>query len=134
MHGEGGSLVDRTVSRDYETRQICAQTTSLSPFVVAVAPAAPTAASVTIGGRALTADGRAIRNVMIQMTDASGATRTAITSAFGYYRFPNVEAGETVILTARGKSYSFSQPTRVVNATEDAAEINFVAYQSETRR
>lgn len=42
LHGEGGLLVDRTVlaphanAPDYETRRICAETTSLSPFVAAV--------------------------------------------------------------------------------------------------
>ncbi len=90
--------------------------------------AAPTAASVTLSGRAVTSTGRGIRNVIIQMTDASGTTRTAMTSAFGYYRFNDVAAGATYILTARGKTYRFDQPTQVVSLSEDAAEINFVAY------
>lgn len=34
LHGEGGSWVDRTVSRDYAAGTICAITESLSPFVV----------------------------------------------------------------------------------------------------
>lgn len=97
------------------------------------APAAPTAAAVTISGRAITSTGRGITNVMIQLTDAGGVTRTALTSAFGYYRFADVQAGETVIISAYGKSYSFSQPTQVVNAFEDTAEINFVAYPTEER-
>ena len=68
------------------------------------------------------------------MTGADGKTRTAVTSAFGYYKFANVAAGETYVLTARGKMYAFNEPTQIVNATEDAAEINFVAYPSEVRR
>lgn len=35
LHGENGVFVDRTISRDYPTRTICATTSSLSPFVVA---------------------------------------------------------------------------------------------------
>ena len=39
LHGEGANLVDRTLSHDYLKREICAQVTSLSPFVLAQAPA-----------------------------------------------------------------------------------------------
>lgn len=92
---------------------------------------APTAAAVTISGRAVTDTGIGIRNVRISLTDAAGNVRTVQTSAFGYYRFTQVQAGETCILSAAGKRYTFSQPTQVVNAGEDVAEINFVAYPSD---
>ena len=35
LHNEGGTLVDRTNSRDFATKKICARVTSLSPFAVA---------------------------------------------------------------------------------------------------
>ncbi|MEP6902870.1 MAG: FG-GAP-like repeat-containing protein [Actinomycetota bacterium] len=35
LHGEGATLVNRTFSRNYAAREICAQTNSLSPFVLA---------------------------------------------------------------------------------------------------
>jgi hypothetical protein len=35
LHNEGGTLVDRTSSRDFASKKICARVTSLSPFVVA---------------------------------------------------------------------------------------------------
>jgi probable HAF family extracellular repeat protein len=35
LHGEAGAWVDRTVSRDFATGQLCARVTSLSPFVIA---------------------------------------------------------------------------------------------------
>jgi hypothetical protein len=38
LHQESGALVDRTISQDFPTRTICAQTDSLSPFVIASAP------------------------------------------------------------------------------------------------
>ena len=38
LHGEGGVLVDRTVSRDFAAKQVCARVSSLSPFVVAISP------------------------------------------------------------------------------------------------
>jgi hypothetical protein len=34
LHGENGIWVDRTTSRDFSTRTICANTTSLSPFAI----------------------------------------------------------------------------------------------------
>jgi hypothetical protein len=66
-----------------------------SGFFTAVA-LAPTAATVTIGGRVLTYDGRGIRNVILTMTDSSGANRTARTTAFGYYRFSDVPAARLI--------------------------------------
>jgi hypothetical protein len=35
LHGENGALVDRTTSRDFASRTICATVSSLSPFVIA---------------------------------------------------------------------------------------------------
>ncbi len=41
LHGEPPDLVDRTISRDYAKREICAQVTSLSPFVLAQSAPSP---------------------------------------------------------------------------------------------
>lgn len=91
------------------------------------APLAPTAAMVTVSGRAMSSAGRGIRNVVIRMTDVSGNVRTATTTAFGYYRFAAVEAGETYIITATGKRSTFSQPSHVLNIYEDTDGINFIS-------
>jgi hypothetical protein len=103
-----------------------------SPFAVTsgfhnFSPLAPTAATVTVGGRVLTTNGRGIRNVLIVMTNANGAIRTVLSSAFGYYQFIDVAAGETYIFTARGKRFSFTEPTRVVSISEDITDLNFIA-------
>jgi subtilisin-like proprotein convertase family protein len=89
--------------------------------------AAPTAGEVTIGGRAISAKGRGISNVTITLTDAAGVVRTARTTAFGRYRFTNVIAGQTYVMTARGKRFSFSQPTQVLNIGKDTPNIDFTA-------
>jgi hypothetical protein len=91
---------------------------------------APTAASVSVSGRVLTASGKGIRNVQITLTDSSGNTRTAISTTSGYYRFDNVTAGGTYIITAKGKRYEFNQPAQVINVTEDIVDINFTAIVS----
>ncbi|MGI8639953.1 MAG: choice-of-anchor Q domain-containing protein [Pyrinomonadaceae bacterium] len=88
---------------------------------------APTAASVTVGGRVLTASGRGIRNVYITMTDLNGNSRLAVSTAFGYYRFEDVAAGETYIISASAKRYLFGQPSQVLNINEDNSDVNFIA-------
>ncbi|GIU81828.1 MAG: hypothetical protein KatS3mg006_0892 [Pyrinomonadaceae bacterium] len=86
-----------------------------------------TAASVTLMGRVMTADGRGIRNALVTMIESNGNVRTVVTGPFGYYRFTDVEAGQTVILMVTSKRFTFDQPTQVVTVTEEMKEVNFVA-------
>ena len=88
---------------------------------------APTAATVSISGRAMTATGRGIKNVLICLTDGGGNVRNAYTTTFGYYRFDDVAAGEIYVITAKGKRYEFSPPAQVINVNEDTVDINFTA-------
>jgi len=85
-----------------------------------------TAAAVTLGGRVTTASGRGIRNARIAITDMQGTTRTALTNAFGYYRFKDVPAGE-YIFSITTKRYRFNQSSQVRNILEDTGDMNFVA-------
>jgi Divergent InlB B-repeat domain len=48
LHTEGSTLVDRTSSRDFATRTVCAKTDSLSPFTVALAQSAPPQSLLTV--------------------------------------------------------------------------------------
>ncbi len=75
----------------------------------------------------MTASGRGIVNVRLTLTDSSGEVRTATTTSFGYYRFDDVQAGETYILSAAGKRYTFSQPVLVLSINEDTEAVNFIA-------
>ncbi len=86
-----------------------------------------TAATVSISGRVMTASGRGIVNVRLTLTDSSGEVRTATTTSFGYYRFDDVQAGETYILSAAGKRYTFSQPVQVLYINEETDAVNFIA-------
>jgi hypothetical protein len=90
----------------------------------------PTAASVTVGGRVQTAKGQGIRNVQVTLIGANGETRTTISSAFGFYRFADVVAGETYIFSVRAKQYTFSQQTQARSIFEDINDVNFVADKS----
>lgn len=88
---------------------------------------APTAASVTVGGRVTTADGRGIRNAHVTILHSSGESRTTVTGAFGYYRFADVEAGASYIISVSSKRFSFFNAVQILNLTEERDDINFIA-------
>jgi hypothetical protein len=89
--------------------------------------ATPTAASVTVGGRLLTAQGRGIANARVRLTEVDGNVRTVSTGAFGYYRFSDVSAGQTVILEVFSKRFGFANSIRVMNVTEEITDADFLA-------
>ena len=75
----------------------------------------------------MTVTRRGISNILIRLTDGDGHTRFAETSTFGYYRFAEVNAGENYIITAKGKRFEFSQPTRVLDVNEYTSDVNFIS-------
>lgn len=75
-----------------------------------------TAAAVEVGGRALTANGSGIPQAVIYLTDQNGQTRTAKTNSFGYFKFDEVEVGQTYIFNAFSKSHQFL--TRVITVQD----------------
>lgn len=85
---------------------------------------APTAATVSVSGR-VTAGRRGISRARVSITDASGATRFAVTNSLGNYRFTDVPAGETYTFNVQAKRYRFD--TQVLNLSEDSNSINFTA-------
>lgn len=88
---------------------------------------APTAASVSVGGRVLTASGRGISGATVSLIDATGNARQARTNSFGYYRFDDVAAGQTVVVQARHKRYEFAP--QVLSIAEEINNLNFTAAQ-----
>jgi hypothetical protein len=76
--------------------------------------------------------GRPDRNLIFTLVGdpaagADGTARFVLTNNFGYYNFVEIEAGQTVIISVRAKQITFSQPTLVLNVSEDTGEINFVS-------
>lgn len=86
---------------------------------------APTAANVTVSGRVLRADGRAIPNVRIRYTDAQGISRSTITNQFGYFEFAEVEAGQTYLFQATAKGFNFNP--QVLSVNDDLTDLTFTA-------
>jgi hypothetical protein len=56
-----------------------------------------------------------------------GVTRIASTNTFGHYRFENVRAGESYVLSASSRRYTFAEPTRLVSVADDLTGIDFLA-------
>lgn len=129
--GGGQSSAGGNFSIDGTIGQAVAGTNSTnSPFAVqggfwTAAPLAPTSASVTVSGRVLVDNRRGLRNARVVITDGRGSPRIATTSAFGYFRFNDVAAGETYIFTVQSKSYIFAP--QVLFVGEDINEIVFNA-------
>jgi hypothetical protein len=116
----GGSLVDTDTGSDFAA-------TAANPCTIGTVMAAPTAASVTVTGRVISANGRGIRNVLVTMVDASGESRTVVTSILGYFRFTDVPAGQTYTLSAFAKRYTFSRQSQALSIFEDTTDVIFVA-------
>ena len=92
---------------------------------------APTAASVSVSGRVSDANGNGISRARVILTDSNGETRYAFTSSFGYFRFDEVEVGETYIFEIRHKRYQFAP--QVLTIHEAVEDLNFVADSSAFR-
>lgn len=87
----------------------------------------PTSANVSVGGRVSTDEGAGISRVIVTLTNGAGVSRSVTTNTFGNYRFDNVAAGETYILTVNNKKYLFTDSPRVVNVQNDVMDVDFRA-------
>jgi subtilisin-like proprotein convertase family protein len=85
----------------------------------------PTAANVYVAGRVFDSDGRAVSRANVSLVDGQSGVRTAITNAFGYYRFENVPVGQSYVLNINSKRFSFAP--QFVNVTDNIDDLNFTA-------
>ncbi len=85
----------------------------------------PTAANATIQGRVLNSLGRGISRAFVSITDGQGQTRTAVSNMFGYFKFENLQTGDSYTLTANHKQYQF--PTRVIDLDDDIDDLVITA-------
>jgi hypothetical protein len=74
-------------------------------------PAAVPAATVSLSGRVLTADGRGLRRATVKLTAADGSVRTTQTGARGFYQFDNLPGGATYTVTVVSRRYSYEPRT-----------------------
>ncbi|MBS1795409.1 MAG: carboxypeptidase regulatory-like domain-containing protein [Acidobacteria bacterium] len=92
-----------------------------------LAPLAPTAARVSVGGRVTLNGRRAIAGAGLTLTAPDGATRAVRTNSFGYYRFDDLAAGETYVIAIGHKRYFFKPASRFVTAADNVTDADFEA-------
>ena len=95
--------------------------------VSGIDPFAPTAATVSVTGRVVNANGAGIRNATVTLQRQNGEVRTAITSTFGFYRIDGIPAGETCFVNVSAKRFTFANPTRTLALLDDVDDVNFIA-------
>jgi hypothetical protein len=87
----------------------------------------PTGAGVSINGRVVSKSGRGLSRAQVSITDASGEKRYALVSPSGYYRFDDVVAGETYIISVIHKGVRFNPSSIIMTILEDTTNVNFVS-------
>ncbi|MCI0607131.1 right-handed parallel beta-helix repeat-containing protein [bacterium] len=81
---------------------------------------------VSIGGRAISSDGKGIKNVLIRIIGPSGEARFQKTNRFGLYRFEKIPRNRTYNVTATYRNFEFE--AQIVNVTEETiTDLDFVA-------
>jgi hypothetical protein len=120
MHNEGGTLVDRTTSRNFATRTVCGSVNSLSPFALAEAvnPAQP-----GISGLVRDIAGNPIAGASIILTGPE--TRTTVSDPNGLFTFVNLQAGASFTVEAWKLGFLFSSPAQSVVSLSGSAQLVF---------
>lgn len=94
-------------------------------FAVRITKSSTTAANVSIGGRIYNAIGRPVFGAQITITDQNGNIRSARSNMFGFYRFNEVQAGATYIVSVNHKRYTFTP--QAVSVNEELTDLDFTA-------
>ena len=66
-----------------------------------------------------------IGGVRVSLSGTGGESYVAVTNPFGYYRFDEIEVGQTYIFEVRSKRYLFAP--QMVSVTDEMTELNFTA-------
>jgi hypothetical protein len=133
--GGGGQLVSLVDSSGYNgpfagTPTLLATAAANTAFRgVALAPAAGgPVTNALISGRVTTSTGRGLPFARLTLTgSALPQPRIVIANAFGYYRFLSLPTGASYTVSVAAKQKTFTQPSQVINLTQDVTNANFVA-------
>lgn len=88
----------------------------------------PTAASVSISGRVVTAEGNPVPRSRVRLTGLQGGFVTsALTSSFGYYRFDGIEVGQSYLLEVTTKQLQFEP--RIVFVVDEITDLDLTVFQ-----
>jgi hypothetical protein len=129
LSGAGTSRTLNTLIYDFSGSSYHYNNDFSSTFVIARIFLPPTAANVSVDGRVMLEAGNGVRNATVILTEANGTQRTAVTGSFGYYRFDEIEAGQTVVVSIRSKRFTFNPSSRIVSLTDSVADLDFIAQE-----
>jgi hypothetical protein len=76
---------------------------------------APTAGSVNVDGRVITEDGRGLTNARVVLTDSTGTSQSVVTGRRGSFRFDDVEAGRTYVLSVQARRFRYRPQVLEIN-------------------
>ena len=127
LSGAGTATTLNTLIYDYSGSSYHYNNDFSAKFVIAQVSLPPTAASVSLDGRVTTAEGNGIRNVIMNVTLEDGTVMTARTGSFGYYRFEDIPGGQTAVVTIASKRYTFSDPVRLVQLSDNVTDMDWTA-------
>lgn len=129
--GGGNAMFDQTFAANSPMNSfVSATATNLmtgdtSEFSNARLVAPPTAASVSISGRVILPQHFGLTNAFVTLTNSQGSSRTVLTGKFGSFRFTDVQAGETYILSVISKRYTYAP--QMITVTGDIVGLSFIA-------
>ncbi len=87
----------------------------------------PTASNATVGGSVTDAYGNPIPRVRVLLTDTNGASRSAVTNNFGMFVIEDVPTGQTYVLNAAAKGFTFTP--QVVDVTQNVSGLSLIGEQ-----
>src|SRR5262249_24836802 len=121
LHLEAGVLVDRTVSRVFTSRTICAGAGSLGTFI----PVQDLVSNLpSISGHVTDSTSNGIGDVTVVL--AGPETHLATTSATGAYSFGNLASGGNYAVTALSATYSFNPTSKTFVSISGNQTADFV--------
>ncbi|MBX3245034.1 MAG: carboxypeptidase regulatory-like domain-containing protein, partial [Acidobacteria bacterium] len=89
---------------------------------------APSSAPAILSGRVLSSGMRGLNGARITVMGGNLLQpRTVIVNGFGYYRFEQLEAGQTYIVSVSARGAVFADPIRVINLDTDLTGLDFYA-------
>jgi hypothetical protein len=86
-----------------------------------------TASGVTVSGRVMATAEQGLVNARIAIADENGVTRSVVTGRGGVFRFDDVSAGHTYILSVSAKRFHYSP--RVLQVVDNVANVDFFPEQ-----
>ncbi len=88
----------------------------------------PSAAPVSVTGRAMTRAGRPVMKAVISLINvATGESKSAVTNTFGYYRFDGLEADSLYMVTVVHKQHRFANNNQTFSLTQSVEGVDFIA-------